>query len=82
MWHVDRSWRKSLNEHVGDSQSRIEIYHQLHVLLIEQNKVEFHLQLQRFMSNLHDNYSVTMSTSNELMQHIVNSGQVALELVQ
>ena len=56
MWHVDRSWRKSLNEHVEDSQSRIEIYHQLRVLLLEQNKAEFHLQLQRFMSHLHENY--------------------------
>ena len=56
MWHVDRSWRKSLNEHVENSQSRVEIYHQLRVLLIEQNKAEFHLKLQRFMSNLHENY--------------------------
>ena len=38
MWHVDRSWRKSLNEHVENSQCCIEIYRQLRVLLMEQNK--------------------------------------------
>ena len=56
MWHVDRSWRKSLNEHVDNNQCCIEIYHQLRVLLLEQNKTEFHLQLQKFMSHLHKNH--------------------------
>jgi len=56
MWHVDRSWRKSPNEHVENNQSRIEIYHQLRVLLLKQNKAEFHLQLQWFVSHLHENY--------------------------
>jgi len=56
MWHVDRSWRKSLNEYIDSSQSRVEIYHQLRVLLLEQNKTEFHMNLQRFMSYLHKNH--------------------------
>lgn len=56
MWHVDRSWRKSLNEHVDSSQCRIEIYHQLRVLLLEQNQTEFHMQLQRFMSYVHKHH--------------------------
>ena len=56
MWHVDRSWRKSLTEHVENKQSCIEIYHQLRVLLLEQNRSEFYLQLQKFMSYLHENH--------------------------
>ena len=56
MWHVDRSWRKSLNEHIENKQSRIEIYHQLRVLLLEQNRNEFYLLLQKFMSYLHENH--------------------------
>ena len=27
MWHVDRSWRKSLNEYIDSSQCLVEIYH-------------------------------------------------------
>ena len=56
MWHVDRSWRKALNEHVDNKQSRIEIYHQTRVLLLEQSKTEFSLLLQKFMSQLHQNF--------------------------
>jgi len=56
MWHVDRSWRKSLSEHVEGSQCRIEIYHFLRGILVEQNKTEFTLKLQKFMSYLHDNF--------------------------
>ena len=56
MWHVDRSWRKALNEFVDNKQSRIEIYHQMRVLLLEQSKTEFFLLLQKFMSQLHQNF--------------------------
>ncbi len=29
IWHIDRAWRKSLQEHIPDQQKRIEVYHQL-----------------------------------------------------
>lgn len=38
------------------SMNMLKIYHQLHVILLEQSKTQFHLQLQRFMSHLHENY--------------------------
>ena len=56
MWHIDRSWRKSLKEHVEKNECRIELYHHLRVLLLEQDKTQFQLQLQKFMSHLHTNY--------------------------
>lgn len=48
-WHIDRSWRKSLNELVNDKQNRIEIYHCFRVLLLEQNIAKFHSCLQKFV---------------------------------
>jgi len=56
-WHVDRAWRKSLNNLIEDRQKRIEIYHQLCVLMFEQNCTKFHSCLQKFMSYLHAEYA-------------------------
>ena len=56
IWHVDRAWRKSLNEHVSAQQERVEIYHQLRVLLQERDESEFMIGLQRTMTYLNDRY--------------------------
>ena len=54
-WHVDRAWRTALNEHVLDKQCRIEIYHQLRVLLMENDESTFRVLLQQLISLLDTN---------------------------
>ena len=49
-WHVDRAWRTALNQHVNTKQSRIEIYHQLRILLMENEEAQFRQLLQQFLS--------------------------------
>ena len=56
IWHVDRAWRKALNEHVPNKQDRIEVYHQLCVLLQETVEDRFTVTLQKVMSSLSDNF--------------------------
>ena len=56
IWHVDRVWRKALNEHVSNKQGRVEIYHQLCVLLQERVESEFFVRLQQLMSFLNNQY--------------------------
>ena len=51
-WHVDRAWRTALHEHVHDKQSRIEIYHELRVLLMGNDESMFKILLQQFISSL------------------------------
>ena len=51
-WHVDRAWRTALNEHVLNTQCRIEIYHRLRVLLMEGDESKFRILLQQFISSL------------------------------
>ena len=34
-WHIDRAWRKALNEFVSNKEERIKIYHYLQLLLTE-----------------------------------------------
>ena len=41
IWHVDRAWRRALNDHVEEQQDKIEIYHQLCVLLQEREENQF-----------------------------------------
>ena len=48
LWHVDKSWRKGLNEHVEKKQNRVEIYHQLRILLLETNDARFQVILQHY----------------------------------
>ena len=52
-WHIDRSWRKSINEHIRNAQ---EVYHQLRVLLLERNIGKFNCLLQQMMSYLHEHH--------------------------
>ena len=56
IWHVDRAWHKALNDNVSEKARRIEIYHQLCVLLNEREESQFIVRLQQFMSFLHDTY--------------------------
>ena len=51
-WHVD--WT-ALNKHVLDKQCRIEIYHQLRVLLMENDESTFRVLLQQLISLLDTN---------------------------
>ena len=51
-WHVDRAWRTALNQHVNTKQSRIEIYHQLRILLMENEEAQLRQLLQQFLSFL------------------------------
>ena len=54
-WHVDRAWRTALNQHVMNKQSRVEIYHQLQLLLMENEEPKFRQLLQQFVSSLDSN---------------------------
>ena len=40
-WHVDRVWRTALHEQVSNKQTRIKIYHQLRLLLLENKESSF-----------------------------------------
>ena len=51
-WHVDRAWRAALNDHVTNMQTRVEIYHQLRILLMENEERIFRVLLQQFISSL------------------------------
>lgn len=53
-WHVDRSWRKSLNELVAIQAERITIYHHLRTLLECNNIPDFQVLMQNFVSWLID----------------------------
>ena len=54
-WHVDRAWRSALHEHVSNKRTRVKIYHQLKVLLMENKESAFRILLQQFISFLDDN---------------------------
>ena len=41
LWHVDRAWRKALQEHIVDKVKLVEVYHQLRVLLMETEEANF-----------------------------------------
>ena len=37
IWHVDKAWRRKLNECITEKEDRITIYHHLRVLLEEKD---------------------------------------------
>ena len=49
-WHIDRAWRKALNQHIPFQDDRVQIYHQLRMLLTETNESEFRVMLQTFLT--------------------------------
>ena len=55
-WHVDRSWRNALKEHVATTQARLEIYHHLRVLLMENEESNFRVLLQQFLEQNEKNF--------------------------
>ena len=52
-WHVDRAWRKGLILHIKLQTKRIEIYHQLRILLAERTESQFRVMLQEFLTYIH-----------------------------
>ena len=50
-WHVDKSWRKGLQNHISSRAKQAEAYHHLRVLLSEgRTEASFRLRLQQFIS--------------------------------
>ena len=54
-WHVDRAWRTALLHHIDTKQSRIVVYHQLRILLMDNQEASFRQLLQQFISFLDAN---------------------------
>ena len=55
-WHIDRAWRKALQEHIANKEDKIRIYHFLQVLLSDFEKSTFTVTLQQFLSITADTY--------------------------
>ena len=53
-WHVDRAWREVLKKHIDTKASRVEIYHHLRVLLMQNEEPSFRVLLQQFLTYLED----------------------------
>jgi len=49
-WHIDKSWRKGLHQHVVSSTEQANVYHYLRVLLVESDINSFQHRLQQFIS--------------------------------
>ena len=49
VWHVDRAWRNALKDHV---KTQLLVYHNLHVLLMENEEANLRVLLQQFLSFL------------------------------
>lgn len=58
-WHVDRSWRHGVRDHISGKEDQIDIYHHLRTLLAEREESKFRLLLQEFLtytSSKHPNF--------------------------
>ena len=55
-WHIDKSWRRGIQNHISSRTKQIEVYHHLRILLSysEGEVVSFRLRLQQFISCLSD----------------------------
>jgi hypothetical protein len=51
-WHIDRAWRNALKEQILTNQTRVELYHHMRVLLMEQDVATFRVMMQQFLSML------------------------------
>lgn len=49
-WHVDRAWKKAMQENITGTEARTEIYHYLKTLLAELEVDKFQCMLQQFVS--------------------------------
>ena len=54
MWHVDRAWRKAVQQNIIDKEMKVEVYHMLRVLLMERDESKFNLLLQQVLSYLEE----------------------------
>ncbi len=55
-WHVDRAWRKALQQHIVEKEKQVEVYHQLRVLLMETEEANFRVMLQDLLTYLKEFY--------------------------
>ena len=55
-WHVDRAWRKALQENIPNKEEQVEVYHQLRVLLMETEESKFRVFLQEFLTHIKKNH--------------------------
>ncbi len=49
-WHVDRAWRKALQQHIEEKKKQVEVYYQLRTLLMETQEAKFRVMLQEFLT--------------------------------
>ena len=55
-WHIHRSWRRALHEHIETKEDQITIYHYLCVLLQEHKEPNFRTLLQALLTHLHNTH--------------------------
>ena len=70
MWHVDHAWRKALNEQISNMQHRLEVYHQLCVLLNATEERVFIARMQQLMSFLHEKHEEFHKLWSAVVLHI------------
>ena len=61
-WHVDRSWRKAILQHINDKETQIQVHHHLRILLTERVESQFRVYLQQFLT-------IIQGTSIEFLQY-------------
>ncbi len=55
-WHVDRAWRKALQQHIEEKEKQVEVYHQLRTLLMESQEAKFRDMLQEILTYIKEHY--------------------------
>ena len=51
MWHIDRAWRKAIQDHIAHKEAKVNTYHIMRVLLMETDEVKFHSLLQQALTH-------------------------------
>ena len=51
-WHIDKTWRRAVKQHVQERENQVEIYHMLRCLLQELNVDDFKCCLSAFMQHV------------------------------
>ena len=70
-WHVDKAWRRKLNECIDEKEARITIYHHLRILLEEKDIAKLNILVQQFLSFLnHDHSTFLAYFQTEYAPHI------------
>ena len=52
IWHVDRSWRRSIATMIKGEEDQISIYHILRVLMEETEQQKFHILLEKALYSM------------------------------